>query len=182
MTSSLSCLEKSNERQAAVEKNRVAVPHDEIDEEPLVESSTGSARSIQGASSAGEQVPVEAQNLMLEYLNVPACPEEFHEFLEETSLERLVFWKLRGLFEKVEDMENVLEVVLTHVERPLFALALQKTKGNQSKAAKVLGCNRNTLHRKLKALSIQPMELRRAIKDREKIKSRRKSSEISEER
>ena len=82
--------------------------------------------------------------------------------------------KLYNLFEKFdEDSPNdILKTVLAHVERPLFALVLKKTKGNQSKAADVLGCNRNTLHRKLKEFSIEPRDLRRALRSPESTSQR----------
>ena len=45
--------------------------------------------------------------------------------------------------------------VLQEVERPLIALTLASTKGNQINAAQVLGMNRNTLRKKIKELDIQ---------------------------
>jgi len=44
--------------------------------------------------------------------------------------------------------------VLHELERPLIALTLDATNGNQIKAARVLGINRNTLRKKLRALRI----------------------------
>ncbi len=44
--------------------------------------------------------------------------------------------------------------VLREVERPLIALTLSATRGNQLKAARVLGLNRNTLRKKLRELDI----------------------------
>ena len=44
--------------------------------------------------------------------------------------------------------------VLREVERPLIALALEATRGNQIKAAQVLGLNRNTLRKKIHDLDI----------------------------
>ena len=44
--------------------------------------------------------------------------------------------------------------VLREVERPLIALTLGATRGNQLKAARVLGLNRNTLRKKLRELDI----------------------------
>jgi two-component system nitrogen regulation response regulator GlnG len=104
-------------------------------------------------------------------------------FIEETSLEKLVYWKLYNLFEKFdEDSPNdILKTVLAHVERPLFALVLKKTKGNQSKASDVLGCNRNTLHRKLKEFSIEPRDLRRALRSSDTTSQRNSFSTKSEE-
>ena len=44
--------------------------------------------------------------------------------------------------------------VVREVERPLIALTLEATRGNQIKAAEVLGLNRNTLRKKIRELSI----------------------------
>ncbi len=44
--------------------------------------------------------------------------------------------------------------VLKEVERPLIMLTLQATRGNQIKAASVLGLNRNTLRKKIRELGI----------------------------
>ena len=41
-------------------------------------------------------------------------------------------------------------LVLTEVEYPLLEIALQQTRGNQTKAAKLLGISRGTLRKKLK--------------------------------
>jgi two-component system nitrogen regulation response regulator GlnG len=50
---------------------------------------------------------------------------------------------------------GVYDRVLREVERPLITLALEATRGNQIKAALVLGLNRNTLRKKIKDLDIQ---------------------------
>ena len=127
-------------------------------------------RSIEGATSEGPAYPVDSLSLAVNHLNIPPCPEDYISFIEDTSLERLVYWKLQGLFENfdVAPPQDILKTVLAHVERPLFALVLKKTKGNQSSAAEVLGCNRNTLHRKLKGFAIQPRDLRKALRLRER--------------
>ena len=44
--------------------------------------------------------------------------------------------------------------VLREIERPLITLTLSATRGNQIKAASVLGLNRNTLRKKLRELDI----------------------------
>jgi Fis family transcriptional regulator, factor for inversion stimulation protein len=41
------------------------------------------------------------------------------------------------------------ELFMGAAEKPLFEVVMRQAKGNQSKAAKWLGINRNTLHRKL---------------------------------
>ena len=50
---------------------------------------------------------------------------------------------------------GVYDRVLREVERPLITLALEATRGNQIKAAHVLGLNRNTLRKKIRDLDIQ---------------------------
>ncbi|MEY4064205.1 MAG: hypothetical protein RIR26_413 [Pseudomonadota bacterium] len=129
-------------------------------------------RTVEGASAseAAGSSEIDSSVGLLEQLNMPPCPEHLRSLMEETSLEQLVFWKLQGLFERFDDElpANILKTVLSHVERPLFALVLKKTRGNQSKAADVLGCNRNTLHRKLKGFSIQPRDVRKVLKTRQR--------------
>ncbi|MBP7252967.1 MAG: hypothetical protein KBA75_05725 [Alphaproteobacteria bacterium] len=44
--------------------------------------------------------------------------------------------------------------VLQEVERPLLQLAMQQCRGNQLKAAALLGINRNTLRKKLRDYGI----------------------------
>ncbi len=50
---------------------------------------------------------------------------------------------------------GVYDRVLREIERPLIAKALAATRGNQLKAADILGLNRNTLRKKIRDLDIQ---------------------------
>lgn len=45
---------------------------------------------------------------------------------------------------------NLYEVMLHQLEKPLLKVVLEQTRGNQSKTAKILGLNRGTLRKKLK--------------------------------
>lgn len=49
----------------------------------------------------------------------------------------------------------VYDMVLHCMEKPLLEYVLQRAGGNQSKAAEILGLNRNTLRKKLQQHSIQ---------------------------
>lgn len=52
--------------------------------------------------------------------------------------------------------------VLALLERPLIQLALELTGGNQVRAARLLGINRNTLRKRLRALSLAPPPRKRS--------------------
>ncbi|WP_434779711.1 DNA-binding transcriptional regulator Fis [Neisseria sp. Ec49-e6-T10] len=49
-----------------------------------------------------------------------------------------------------ESPSFVYQMVLSKVEKPLLEVVLKHTEGNQSKAATILGLNRNTLRKKIK--------------------------------
>ncbi|RJO64765.1 MAG: Fis family transcriptional regulator [Candidatus Omnitrophota bacterium] len=50
---------------------------------------------------------------------------------------------------------HLYRLVLEKVEKPLFEHILTRTAGNQLRAAKILGINRNTMRSKIKKLGIQ---------------------------
>lgn len=70
------------------------------------------------------------------------------EFLEE---------KLKRYLKEMMNLEtcNLSDTVLSEVESSLISIVLQETKGNQLKAAKTLGINRNTLRSKLREYKIR---------------------------
>lgn len=76
---------------------------------------------------------------------------------EDISLESLVEQKLRSCLDNLEKMEtgDLYGMVLEQIERPLIRFVLEKTRGNQVKAADILGINRNTLRKKIQELDIE---------------------------
>ena len=44
--------------------------------------------------------------------------------------------------------------ILQEIERPLLAITLDQCRGNQLRAAELLGLNRNTLRKKIRALGL----------------------------
>jgi len=53
-----------------------------------------------------------------------------------------------------EQPTDIYELVLAEVEAPLMESVMNYTHGNQTKASKVLGLNRGTLRKKLKAYGL----------------------------
>jgi len=59
--------------------------------------------------------------------------------------------QLQGYLEYLKGTppEDIYQMVLAVVEKPMLQLVMQHAKQNQSLAAQYLGINRNTLHKKL---------------------------------
>jgi len=55
----------------------------------------------------------------------------------------------------------VYKTVIEAIEKPLLESILEKTDGNQLKAARILGINRNTIRIKIKKLAINIEALKR---------------------
>lgn len=49
-----------------------------------------------------------------------------------------------------QDVNDLYELVLGEVEHPMLDMVMQYTRGNQTRAANMLGINRGTLRKKLK--------------------------------
>ena len=56
----------------------------------------------------------------------------------------------------VENGGRLYRSVMSRVEMPLLRLALELSAGNQLKAARLLGINRNTLRKRLRLLGLLP--------------------------
>ncbi|AEW44716.1 DNA-bending protein [Serratia symbiotica str. 'Cinara cedri'] len=49
-----------------------------------------------------------------------------------------------------QDVNDLYDLVLAEVEQPLLDIVMQYTRGNQTRAARMMGINRGTLRKKLK--------------------------------
>lgn len=69
----------------------------------------------------------------------------------DPSLRNSVQQSLQHYFTQLDGQTpaNLYNMVLAEVEKPLIEMVLQLTKGNQSKAAKILGISRGTLRKKM---------------------------------
>ena len=73
----------------------------------------------------------------------------------ETTLEELVVKEVERLFEEGGSQSDIYHRIQQRVERPLLEVVLERTQGNQIRAAAVLGINRNTLRKKITDLRIE---------------------------
>jgi two-component system, NtrC family, nitrogen regulation response regulator GlnG len=77
--------------------------------------------------------------------------------IDQLSLEEIIRHKLEDYFRRTGDvdLDNLYSLVIERIERPLIELTLKKTRGNQIRAAQILGINRNTLRKKIVDLRIE---------------------------
>ncbi|MBN3039094.1 MAG: hypothetical protein JW869_06765 [Candidatus Omnitrophica bacterium] len=52
------------------------------------------------------------------------------------------------------DSGHIYDDTISSIERAIISKALKRTEGNQIQAARLLGLNRNTLHKKIQKLDI----------------------------
>ena len=78
--------------------------------------------------------------------------------MSTTPLERAVRDQLDRYFEDLGDSQphNVMSMVTQCVERTVLQVALERTAGNQSRAADMLGITRGTLRKKLLSYGVTP--------------------------
>lgn len=76
--------------------------------------------------------------------------------VDALALEELVEQKLARFFARLGayDVRDIYETVISRVERPLFRLVLAQAQGNQVRAARTLGINRNTLRARLRKFGL----------------------------
>lgn len=103
-----------------------------------------------------ENVCGELSNQMTEFLTIDTIKDE-DNYSNET-LEQSIRRHLTKYFDAHQDHElppsGLYSRILSELERPLIELCLKATRGNQIKAAELLGLNRNTLRKKIKELDV----------------------------
>ncbi len=93
-----------------------------------------------------------AQELVQLERTIPANGEE------EKSLAAMVERYLASHFAEYGERlppSGLYERVLHEIERPLIAISLVAARGNQIRAAQLLGLNRNTLRKKIRELGVE---------------------------
>ena len=77
--------------------------------------------------------------------------------MNDNEMARLVRRAIDGYFRDLdgERARGVYDMVMNCVEKPLLESVLHRVQGNQTHAAEMLGINRNTLRKKMKAHGIK---------------------------
>lgn len=91
--------------------------------------------------------------------NSNLCVKSFDATPEQKGLGHIVEAFITNYFVAHEGLcpsAGLYDRVIQEVERPLLIATLKSVKGNQRKAAEILGMNRNTLRKKLVELNIDP--------------------------
>lgn len=72
--------------------------------------------------------------------------------MKENEVERCIRRAIDGYFRDLdgEEPSAIYDMVIGCVEKPLLEIVLDKAQGNQTRAAEMLGLNRNTLRKKMK--------------------------------
>jgi len=78
------------------------------------------------------------------------------------SIGKFVETRLTGFMRNINRFEkfNLYDMVIPEVEKSLILMVLKETKGNQIKASRLLGINRNTLRSKIRILKIKLKDLK----------------------
>ena len=99
-----------------------------------------------------------SENIIEAELDQPAMSLAVDETSGEENLQSTVERHLADYFRNFGDglpPPGLYHRILREVESPLISVALAATRGNQIKAAELLGVNRNTLRKKIRELDIQ---------------------------
>ena len=77
--------------------------------------------------------------------------------INDNEMARHVRKAIEGYFKDLdgERARGVYDMVINSVEKPLLESVLNRVSGNQTHAAQMLGINRNTLRKKMKAHGIK---------------------------
>ena len=110
--------------------------------------------SLPPANEAVKTMLCRVQRLRALYAN--SSPARIPAPTQEIALEQMVNEKLRDTFAimNLATITSLHDIVMRQIERPLIQIVLEKTRGNQIRAAEILGINRNTLRKKMQILEI----------------------------
>lgn len=120
-------------------------------------TSTGTVPSSINVIKSFAAARLEAESGRLASTLPFATDGEFTSKLDSFSLEAVVEHKISRFLDQVGTMypEDLHDLILGKVEKPLLTQILRRMGGNQVQASRVLGINRNTLRKKMKMHGIK---------------------------
>lgn len=76
---------------------------------------------------------------------------------QDPPLSKCVQRSLKAYFKDLngEDASDLYSMVIEAIEKPLLEVVMEQAESNQTKAAQLLGINRNTLRKKLKHYGLE---------------------------
>ncbi len=76
---------------------------------------------------------------------------------QDLPLSKCVQRSLKTYFKDLngEDATDLYSMVIEEIEKPLLEVVMEQAESNQTKAAQLLGINRNTLRKKLKRYGLE---------------------------
>jgi DNA-binding protein Fis len=118
----------------------------------LQTSNTGTPANLSTISTT--QAPIQG-GVRADIRNLGAPAEldaDLAQKLDQYSLETVVEFKIARFLDQLGTFypENLHELIIQKVEKPLIAQILRRVGGNQVHASRILGINRNTLRKKMK--------------------------------
>ena len=118
------------------------------------QSSTHSSDGEKIEGAAMQSAPGTSFNLATRGINIDDL--DLIKRLDKYSIEDVVELKISRFLDQIGTFypENIHELIMSKVEKPLLIQILRRVGGNQVQAAKILGINRNTLRKKIKLYGI----------------------------
>ena len=97
-----------------------------------------------------EYKPAFGENRVVNFRDEKPCAESLPD-----AMENCLDHYFNGL-SGISPAPNLYDVIVQQVEKPLIEHVLRYVRGNQLRAAEILGINRNTLRKKITLLGIDP--------------------------
>ncbi|MGE0173871.1 MAG: helix-turn-helix domain-containing protein [Oligoflexales bacterium] len=115
-----------------------------------VNENTLSEKSVLNSKISNKPIPLKPQTALRDARLI--------ESIDKHSIEDVVDLKISRFLDRIGSFypENMYQLIMSKVEKPLLVQILRRVGGNQVQAAKILGINRNTLRKKIKAYELEP--------------------------
>lgn len=145
-------------------QDRPTAPSSTSTSKPNPSSTAPASESTAPASKAGGKSASEAKaaetraaaRQSIPHTGVKITDPNLIKRLDTYSIEDIVELKIARFLDQLGGFypENMHELIMCKVEKPLIVQILRQVGGNQVHASKILGINRNTLRKKMKLYSI----------------------------